>query len=156
MDMQEVNRLIETFAQHGLTSLELEEGNYKIAIKKEIYKAETASGREEVSHVCAGQETENSQDRIQEDTYAAAPSLTEAAPGVVRAQLVGMFYTSSSPEEAPFVKAGDRVKKGQVLGIIEAMKLMNEVTSEWDGVVKEVLAENGEVVEYGQPLFVLG
>ena len=67
--------------------------------------------------------------------------------------LVGTFYSSSSPDAESFVKEGDTVKKGQVLGIIEAMKLMNEIESEFDGVVEAVLVKNEEVVEYGQPLF---
>ena len=75
---------------------------------------------------------------------------------VVTSPLVGTFYNASSPDAAPFVQAGDTVKKGQVLGIIEAMKLMNEIESEYDGVVKEILIENGQMAEYGQPLFVIG
>ena len=67
--------------------------------------------------------------------------------------LVGTFYAAASPEDEPYVKAGDKVKKGQTLGIIEAMKLMNEVEAEFDGTVEEILVENGQMVEYGQPLF---
>lgn len=67
--------------------------------------------------------------------------------------MVGTFYSSSSPEAESFVKVGDTVKKGQVLGIVEAMKLMNEIESEYDGVVEEIMVGNEEVVEYGQPLF---
>ena len=72
---------------------------------------------------------------------------------MVTSPLVGTFYTASSPDAEVFVKEGDTVKKGQVLGIIEAMKLMNEIESEFDGVVEAVLVKNEEVVEYGQPLF---
>jgi acetyl-CoA carboxylase biotin carboxyl carrier protein len=72
---------------------------------------------------------------------------------VVASPLVGTFYNASSPEAEPFVKAGDQVKKGQILGIIEAMKLMNEIECEYDGVVETVLVSNEDVVEYGQPLF---
>ena len=67
--------------------------------------------------------------------------------------MVGVFYAASSPDADPYVKVGDRVRKGQVLGIIEAMKLMNEIESEYDGVVEAILVENEAVVEYGQPLF---
>lgn len=72
---------------------------------------------------------------------------------LVRSILVGTFYTAPAEDARPFVKPGDRVKKGQVLAIIEAMKLMNEVESDFDGEVAEVLVKNGETVEYGQPLF---
>lgn len=75
---------------------------------------------------------------------------------VVSSPLVGTFYASSSPEAEPFVKVGDSVKKGQVLGIVEAMKLMNEIESEYDGIVKQILVSNEDVIEYGQPMFVIG
>ena len=80
----------------------------------------------------------------------------EMAEGeTVKAPLVGTFYSASAPDEAPFIQVGDVVKKGQTLGIIEAMKLMNEIECEYDGVVEKILAENGQMVEYGQPLFVI-
>lgn len=71
----------------------------------------------------------------------------------VKAPLVGTFYVAPSEEAAPYVQVGDQVKKGQTLGIVEAMKLMNEIESEYDGVVVEVCVKNGAMVEYGQPLF---
>ena len=87
----------------------------------------------------------------------AAPSAPAAAPAeksgnIVKAPIVGTFYAAASPEDAPFVKVGDTVKKGDVLMIIESMKLMNEVTSDFDGVVEEILVSNGDAVEYDQPL----
>lgn len=86
-----------------------------------------------------------------------APAEAPAAPAaksgsVVKAPIVGTFYAAASPEDAPFVKVGDTVKKGDVLMIIESMKLMNEVTSDFDGVVEEILVANGDAVEYDQPL----
>lgn len=87
----------------------------------------------------------------------AAPAEAPAAPAeksgnVVKAPIVGTFYAAASPEDAPYVKVGDTVKKGDVLMIIESMKLMNEVTSDFDGVVEEILVANGDAVEYDQPL----
>ena len=67
--------------------------------------------------------------------------------------MVGVFYAASSPDAEPFVKVGDQVKKGQILGIIEAMKLMNEIESEYDGIVEAILVKNEDVVEFGQSLF---
>ena len=94
---------------------------------------------------------------------APAPAAAEAAPQPavpagkpVTSPMVGTFYRSPSPEAKPFVQVGDTVKKGDTLCIIEAMKLLNEIEAEEDGVIKEVLVENGQPVEFGQPLFILG
>ena len=83
----------------------------------------------------------------------AAAAAVIASDKVVTSPLVGIFYSAPSPEAENFVKVGDTVKKGQVLGIIEAMKLMNEIESDYDGVVEAILVNNEDVVEYGQPLF---
>ena len=88
-----------------------------------------------------------------EQSEAAPQSGEDQTGSLVTSPLVGTFYSSASPEAEAFVKEGDTVKKGQVLGIIEAMKLMNEIESEYDGVVEAVLVNNEDVVEYGQPLF---
>ena len=84
-----------------------------------------------------------------------APAAAVVSGNTVKSPLVGTFYNAPSPDAEPFVKVGDTVKKGQVLGIVEAMKLMNEVESEFDGVVEQILIENAVMVEYGQPLFVI-
>lgn len=90
----------------------------------------------------------------------AAPAETPAAPKApagkaIKAPLVGTFYAAPSPDQPPFVQVGDTVKKGDVVLIIESMKLMNEVTSDVDGVVQEILVKNGDAVEYDQPLIIL-
>ena len=72
---------------------------------------------------------------------------------MVESPLVGTFYAAPAEDASPFVSVGDQVKKGQTLAIVEAMKLMNEIESEYDGTITEILVENGEAVEYGQPLF---
>ena len=79
--------------------------------------------------------------------------MAEGERGILRAPLVGTFYRSPGPDAKAYAEVGDRVEKGQVLCIIEAMKLMNEIEAEYPGTVREVLAENGQPVEYGQPLF---
>lgn len=84
---------------------------------------------------------------------ASAPAKEEVPAGnIVKAPIVGTFYAAASPDEPPYVKVGDTVKKGDVLMIIESMKLMNEVTSDFDGVVEEIFVSNGEAVEYDQPM----
>ena len=83
----------------------------------------------------------------------AVPAKEEVPAGnIVKAPIVGTFYAAASPDEPPYVKVGDTVKKGDVLMIIESMKLMNEVTSDFDGVVEEIFVSNGEAVEYDQPM----
>ncbi|MFC6591421.1 acetyl-CoA carboxylase biotin carboxyl carrier protein [Deinococcus lacus] len=85
-----------------------------------------------------------------------APAPTAASAGTpVKAPIVGTFYAASSPDAAPYVQVGDSVKEGQVLCIIEAMKLMNEIEAEVSGVVREILVKNAEPVEYGQTLFII-
>lgn len=92
------------------------------------------------------------------ETPAAAQETGENVPegNVVKSPLVGTFYAAPAEDAEPYVKVGDSVKEGQVLAIVEAMKLMNEIESDFTGTVKEILVENGQGVEFGQPLFVIG
>ena len=89
------------------------------------------------------------------ETAAAAETPAAPAGNVVKSPLVGTFYAAPAEDAAPFVKVGDSVKEGQVLAIVEAMKLMNEIESDFSGTVTEILVENGQAVEFGQPLFVI-
>ena len=86
------------------------------------------------------------------ETKAELPAADEK---VIKSPLVGTFYAAPAENAEPFIKVGDQVQEGKVLGIVEAMKLMNEIESEFDGVIEKILVENGEIVEYGQPLFVV-
>jgi acetyl-CoA carboxylase biotin carboxyl carrier protein len=81
-----------------------------------------------------------------------ATAITEVKGNVVKSPIVGTFFAAPSPDKEPFVKVGSQVKKGDVIFIIESMKLMNEITSEYDGVIAEIIVENGKTVEYGQPI----
>lgn len=133
--------LIDKVSSSELKSFELEEGNLKISMKKQEKKL-SISG-----------ETEGSAIELPVQPQVEIKALPEGKQ--VKAPLVGTFYNAPSPDAEPYVKAGDRVQKGQILGIIEAMKLMNEIESEYDGVVEEILAANEQMVEYGQPLFLI-
>ncbi|MDO5411129.1 MAG: acetyl-CoA carboxylase biotin carboxyl carrier protein [Lachnospiraceae bacterium] len=129
-----------------------EETEQKAAPKKAESKSEeSVSASVETTAVKAGN-TENTGNTENEEKTAGST----AAGNQVKSPLVGTFYVAPSEDAAPFVKVGDTVKKGQTIAIVEAMKLMNEIESDFDGVVKEILVENGTMVEYGQPLFIVG
>ena len=162
MNMDEILTLVQAVSDSKLTSFKLDQGDMHISLKKEKEEAKiitvgapgavaavpAPSAAPVVTAASAGVSTE---------APAAAPEAAEshdiASDKVITSPLVGTFYSSSSPDAESFVKEGDTVKKGQVLGIIEAMKLMNEIESEYDGVIEAILVNNEEVGEYGQPLF---
>ncbi len=154
MEINDVIRLMQAVSEQGLTGFKLEDGDFKLSIKKEKQMVIATEGdyvqRSLEIPAYAGQEMKTPVSENGMDTAKAEALSTDK---VVSSPLVGTFYNSSSPDSMPFVKAGDTVKKGQTLGIIEAMKLMNEIECEYDGVVEAVLVGNEDVVEYGQPLF---
>ena len=153
MDYQQILELVKEVSKAGLTNFEYTEGNIRIAM--------SCPQPEEKIVVPASNLV------LQEAAGAEANTVETAAPAqqepeqiaeekggnVVKSPLVGTFYAAPSEDAQPFVKVGDTVKKGQTLAIVEAMKLMNEIESEFDGVVTEILVENEDNVEYGQPLF---
>lgn len=155
MDLNQIITLIKTVSDSNLTGFQLEEGNIKLCLEKNPLggqQTETLITPAPVSRISV---TESP--AIQENTAACGIQVQEEGKGyqgeALTSPLVGTFYSSASPEDEPFVKVGDTVKKGQVLGIIEAMKLMNEIECEKDGIVEAILAENEQMVEYGQELF---
>lgn len=147
MEINDIVRLMQAVSDNGLTCFKLEEGNIKLCIKKEK-KTEAVCIREASTVLPAEPEGPKEVKEAAEECQAGIDS-----DKVVCSPLVGTFYNAASPDAEPFVKVGDTVKKGQTLGIIEAMKLMNEIESEYDGVIEAILAGNEDVVEYGQPLF---
>ena len=152
MEIKEIIELIKAVSENSLTSFELEQGNTKISIKKKGPKVVRVAGAAG-SGSGAAEEIVTVLDTQAEPAAAPQMAADINSDKVITSPLVGTFYSASSPDAEPFVKEGDTVKKGQVLGIIEAMKLMNEIESEYDGVIEAVLVGNEEVVEYGQPLF---
>jgi len=147
MTIEDMVTLIEAVSENGLTSFEYEEGNQKLVLKKKNkeYVMQPASA--------PGISLSQTVQAVDTPMIVQTESINIGSDNVVTSPLVGTFYNASSPDAEPFVKKGDHVKKGQVLGIIEAMKLMNEIESEFDGVVEGVLVNNEDIVEYGQPLF---
>ena len=163
MTIDEIVTLIQAVSDNGLTSFVYEEGDQKLVLKKKKKKnvaqapvvisqpAAPMMGTMPMQMAAAPAAVSEAPEKAAEEKKES--SLDIGSDKVVTSPLVGTFYSSASPEAEAFVKEGDTVKKGQVLGIIEAMKLMNEIESEYDGVVEAVLVNNEDVVEYGQPLF---
>jgi acetyl-CoA carboxylase biotin carboxyl carrier protein len=155
MDLRKLKKLIDLVQESGIAELEITEGEEKVKIVKGGAVSVSAAApmspqpapelRAHAAPVAA--------------TGAAAPA-AEAPAGqeghVVKAPMVGTFYRSPSPDAKPFVEVGQAVKEGDTICIIEAMKLMNEIEADGGGVVKAILVENGQPVEYGQALFILG
>lgn len=155
MEFENLLTLIKTVSESELTSFTMKDGDLKISMGKEKQVVVEQTGMQVMPAVAGNADTvsagSGSFNGKQEQREECQPE-----GKTVKAPLVGTFYAASAPDAEAFVSVGDTVKKGQTLGIIEAMKLMNEIESEYDGVVKEILIENGQMAEYGQPLFVIG
>lgn len=141
MDYESVEHLIKLVSATELTYFQIENDGIRIELKKE-------DGNFKIKRI-ADTKLHNSGEAANLDEA----DICEEESKVITSPLVGTFYSSSDPDSEPFVKVGDKVKKGDTLCIIEAMKLMNDVQSEFDGEVVEILVENGDTVEYGQKLF---
>ena len=156
MKVEQILQLIDAVSASELTEFKYEEDGVKLSLKK--------TNGKEVTMIPAAPIAPASLPAAPAPAAAsaaaplAAPaSAAETSPAgnVVKSPLVGTFYAAPAEDAAPFVKVGDSVKEGQVLAIVEAMKLMNEIESDFTGTVAEILVENGQAVEVGQPLFVI-
>jgi len=155
MDLRKLKKLIDLVEESGISELEITEGEEKVKIVKGGVGA-AATAQVSAAHAV-------SLPAKAPATQAASPNAAPAAPAeakqeghVLKSPMVGTFYRSPSPDAKAFVEVGQTVKEGQTICIIEAMKLMNEIEVDASGVVKAILVENGQPVEYGQPLFVIG
>ena len=150
MDLRKLKTLIDLVAESDIAELEVTEGESKVRIVK--------SGAAPQSHVMMMQP----QAPLQASAPASSPQIAATAAIVepqghmVKSPMVGTFYRSSAPGSPPFVEIGTTVKEGQTICIIEAMKLLNEIDADASGVITQILVENGQPVEFGQPLFVIG
>lgn len=163
MDLSNILTLINAVSDSSLSSFSLDDGSIKLNFETD---------KKNVQSMCVNEDTVQKSEvglinnvktksiimpdtnQTQLDNNSNAKNVIEDANKII-SPLVGTFYSAQTPNDDPMVKVGDTVKKGQVIGIIEAMKLMNEIECEYDGVVKEILVNNEELVEYGQPLFVI-
>ena len=144
MNIKQIRELAQILSQNELSALEITEGETKIRMERGTAQAASAHSAEiqrsaEVQTAAACEERGAGVD---------FNNLTE-----VKSPLIGVFYAAPSPDAQPFVKVGSKVKKGDVMCIVEAMKLMNEIVAEQDGTIVDVCAHNGDVVEFGQTLF---
>ncbi|HET7062259.1 MAG TPA: acetyl-CoA carboxylase biotin carboxyl carrier protein [Nitrosospira sp.] len=154
MDLRKLKKLIDLVEESGIAELEITEGEEKVRISK------SPSGMQ--SHIFSTSQPvlpvvgQTGAPGSLPSPQAGVPSVEKLPEGhVVKSPMVGTFYRSSAPGANPFVEVGQTVKEGETLCIIEAMKLLNEIESDKSGVVKAVLVENGQPVEYGEPLFVI-
>lgn len=154
MDLRKLKKLIDLVEESGIYELEITEGEEKVKIVKGGPAGAAPETRIAAVH-SAGSATEL---RAVAPASALPGAPAEAAQEghVLKSPMVGTFYRAPSPDAAPFVEVGQTVKEGQTICIVEAMKLMNEIEADASGVIKAILVENGQPVEYGQPLFVIG
>lgn len=150
MELENVIKLINAVSESSLTSFSMEDGDTKLSLgadRSDRAAVKDTAGADDIVNSDSGDESGLNKSDIK--TFDDDDVLTVNSP------LVGVFYSSASPEADAYVAIGDRVKKGQVIGIVEAMKLMNEIESDYDGVVTDILVDNEQMVEYGQPMFVI-
>jgi len=148
MDLGHLREILELVAECDVSEVEIEEENLRVVVRKH---APVQAMPQHVTYAAPPQFAQAAAPApVSVDTPSAAPAGKQ-----VHAPIVGTYYSASSPDSPVLVKVGDSVKTGDVLCIIEAMKLMNEIESEFSGVVRQILVENGTPVEYDQPLFVI-
>jgi acetyl-CoA carboxylase biotin carboxyl carrier protein len=159
MDLRKLKTLIDLVSESGISELEVTEGEGKVRIVK---NAAPVYVQPQAQYLAPGQASPAPYPGVSADAglgaTAGGGAATPAAIAqghVVTSPMVGTFYRAPSPGADPFVQVGDTVKEGQTICIIEAMKLLNEIETDQAGVIKEILVENGQAVEYGQPLFVI-
>ena len=149
MELENVIKLINAVSESSLTSFSMEDGDTKLSLGVD------RNDRIAVKDTVSADDIGNSGSVNESELNKSDIKTSDDNVLTVNSPLVGVFYSSASPEADAYVAIGDRVKKGQVIGIVEAMKLMNEIESDYDGVVTDILVDNEQMVEYGQPMFVI-
>lgn len=156
MDLRKLKTLIDLVSESGVAELEITEGDDRVKIVNRVGAAPVAAAAPAViaSPVVASAAPAAAPAPAVAAEPAAAPVAAEDTR-TINSPMVGTFYRAPSPGAKPFADVGQKVKAGDTVCIIEAMKLLNEIETEYDGVIKEILVENGQPVEFGQPLFVI-
>lgn len=155
MDLRKLKTLIDLVAESGIAEIEVTEGEDKVRIVKHGPAPQVAMSAP-ATYLAAPPPAALAAAPSPAAPIAPTPAVEEVKGTLVKSPMVGTFYRSPSPGAKAFVEVGQQVKPGDTLCIIEAMKLLNEIEAEVAGEIKEVLVENGQAVEYGQPLFVIG
>jgi acetyl-CoA carboxylase biotin carboxyl carrier protein len=153
MNLDDVKRILELVKEHDLSEFELENDGVKIRVRKDARGRVVSEVPPAISHMPAGPVAAAVHVPLAAAPAAAGQADESAEFAIVKSPIVGTFYRAPEPAAPPFVEVGARVKKGQVLCIIEAMKLMNEIESEYDGEIVKIYVENGQPVQYGERLF---
>lgn len=147
MDIRKVKKLIELLEESGVAEIEIHEGEESVRISRNITTVQAAQTFIQAAPLAANVAVSTSASQSTEEP--------EVIGNIVTAPMVGIFYEALAPGKPLFVELGKSVQKGDVLCIIEAMKIMNQVESEFNGVISKIMVENGDPIEYGQPLFVI-
>ncbi len=148
MDLRKLKKLIDLVEESGISELELTEGEEKVRISRALMPGAA-------HYMTAPQAAPMPASHATPVPVATAPVVAEVEGHVVKSPMVGTFYRSSSPDAKAFVDVGSKVAVGETLCIIEAMKLLNEIECDFAGEIKKILVENGQPVEYGEPLFII-
>jgi acetyl-CoA carboxylase biotin carboxyl carrier protein len=164
MDLKVIKNLLDLIAESEVNEVSIEEGDFKIKVKKKPDVEQPSAAQMPMQYQLPAQPQQPTQQPQQAapaqqaggDSTSDEGGDTEPSGDVVKSPIVGTFYRAPSPDDDPFVQVGDQVEKGQTLCIVEAMKIMNEIESEYSGEVKKILVDNAEPVEYDQPLFIIG
>ncbi|MDV6316821.1 acetyl-CoA carboxylase biotin carboxyl carrier protein [Idiomarina sp. HP20-50] len=149
MDIRKIKKLIELVEESGVAELEITEGEESVRINR--YSAQPAP----MQYAPQPQQAPQQAAPASQPAAPAEPASEEVSGHVVRSPMVGTFYESPSPDAKPFVTVGSQVNAGETLCIIEAMKMMNQIEADKSGVVKQILVDNEEPVEFDQPLFII-
>ncbi len=154
LDISEIERLLAFMDKHNLEQFEFSRGDFRVALKRGWDGGSSSSAPARSAPTSGGSSARAAAAESHGTSAApAAPAAPAETHHIIKSPIVGTFFSSASPDSAPFVKAGDHVKAGQVVCIVEAMKLMNEIEADVAGTIVKALVENAQPVEYGQPLF---
>ncbi len=153
MDLRKLKKLIDLVEESGISELELTEGEEKVKISRNTHLLDQPKLLYPQTQLPQSNAALNEQQPNMPEEKIVPPAKDDNS---LKSPMVGTFYRSASPDAEPFVDVGTPVKKGDILCIIEAMKLLNEIECDQDGVIQKILIENGQPVEFGEPLFIIG